>query len=276
MHDFQGKVAVVTGAASGIGKAIATRLGEQGMSVVLADFEQDALEATATELRQQELDVLPVFADVRKLESLEALRDEALRRFGKVHVLVNNAGVADTARVPIWESRAEDWDWVFQINFWGVLQGIRTFVPGMVAHGEPGHVVNTASVAGLVTGGGIYGVSKHAVLALTEALYRDLQVAGAKIGASVLCPPFVRTRIFESARNRPGATLERTGIPPEIEPRAWEPEQMADAVLAGIREERLYVIPESEFDPVWQARFANITARRNPAVQIPAAWARQQ
>jgi NAD(P)-dependent dehydrogenase (short-subunit alcohol dehydrogenase family) len=275
VQEFQGKVAVVTGGASGIGKAIARRLAEQGMSIVLADFEQGALEATAKELTQQEFEVLPVFADVRRRESLEALRDETLKRFGAVHVLVNNAGVADSARVPIWESSMEDWDWVFQINFWGVLQGLRTFVPVMLQHGEPGHIVNTASVAGLIAGGGIYGVSKHAVVALTEALFRDLRATDAKLGASVLCPPFVKTKIFESARNRPGVTEVETFSNPEILQRAWEPEAIADEVLAGIREERLYVVPQSEFDPMWQGRFANISARRNPQFMAMPAFQRR-
>ena len=270
MREFEGKVAVVTGAASGIGKALAEKFAQAGMSVVLADFERAALNETATEFRQREFDVLPVFADVARPESIELLRDEAVARYGRVHILVNNAGVAGGGRVPIWETTNADWDWTFQINFWGVLNGIRAFVPGMLAHGEPGHIVNTASVAGLIAGNGIYGLSKHAVFALTEALYQNLRAAESHIGASVLCPPFVKTRIFESERNRPGVERVESLATPEILQRAIEPSGIADAVFEGIRGDQLYIIPESEFDPIWRARFDSIAARSNITPSPPA------
>jgi NAD(P)-dependent dehydrogenase (short-subunit alcohol dehydrogenase family) len=264
MKEFEGKVAVVTGAASGIGRALAERFAQLGMSVVLADFEKAALDATAREFRQREFEVLPVFADVSKRGSIDALRDEALKRFGAVHILVNNAGVAGGGRGPIWETTDDDWDWTFQINFWGVLNGIRSFVPAMLAHGEAGHIVNTASVAGLIGGNGIYGISKHGVVAMTEALYQNLRAVESRLGASVLCPPFVKTNIFESERNRPGVKRVESLAPLGLLERAMEPEAIAEAVIEGIRADQLYVVPESEFDPVWKTRFENIAARRNP------------
>lgn len=271
MREFSGKIAVVTGAASGIGRAFAVRLAEEGMHVVLADFEQEALETTTNELRQRELNVHGVWANVAVLESVRSLCNEVYERYGAVHILVNNAGVADSARSPIWESTPEDWEWVFRINFFGVLYGIQTFVPRMIAGGQDGHVVNTASVAGLLAGNGIYGVSKHGVVALTEALFNDLRANAARIGASVVCPPFVRTRIFESARNRPGGGVRESLATPEMLERALAPETIAGAILEGIREERLYVIPASEFDPIWEQRYANIAGRCNPDAVLPSA-----
>ncbi len=271
MQEFEGKVAVVTGGASGIGRALAEKFAQAGMSVVLADFERAALDATATEFAQREFDVLPVFADVAKPESVALLRDEAIKRYGAVHILVNNAGVAGGGRVPIWDTTEDDWEWTFRINFWGVLNGIRTFVPAMVASGEPGHVVNTASVAGLLPGNGIYGVSKHAVVALSEALYQNLRAAGSPVGASVLCPPFVKTRIFDSERNRPGVTEVPSLAPPGLLERAMEPEQIAEAVFEGIRNDQFYIIPESEFDGMWKARMENVAARKNWTPMMPAA-----
>lgn len=264
MKNFEGKVAVVTGAASGIGRAIAERFAQEGMSVVLADFEADALQATERDFRLREFDVLAVLADVSRRESVQQLQQRTLERYGAVHVLVNNAGVADTQRVPIWDEPLSDFDWVLGINLWGVIHGLRAFVPGMIQHGQPGHIVNTASVAGLIPGRGIYGLSKHGVVALTEALYQDLADAGSNLHASVLCPPFVKTRIFDSARNRPGVTTFESLSTPDILQRALEPEAIADAVFQGIRDEQLFIIPHSEFDTVISDRAERIVARQNP------------
>lgn len=170
--------------------------------------------------------------------------------------------------MPIWASSEEDSNWIFDINFRGVLHGIRTFVPTMIEQDEPGHVVNTASVAGLIAGNGIYGVSKHAVVALTEALYQNLQAEGAKVGASVLCPPFVTTRIFESARNRPGGDEVESLLNDAILQDAMTPEQIADFVLDGIRDEQFYLIPHSRFDENIEGRVSNVVARRNWQPQV--------
>lgn len=263
MQEFEGRVAVVTGGGSGIGLALARRFAQEGMKVVLGDFDGEALEAAVAALTQEEHEVLGVRMDVTQQEDVERLRDEAIERFGGVHVLCNNAGVIDSAAVPIWESTEADWDWVFGINFDGVLRGVRTFVPTMIAQDEPGHVVNTASVAGLIAGSGIYGVSKHSVVALTEALYQSLQMEGAKVGASVLCPPFVQTKIFQSARNRPGASevdpLNRHSLVED----GMLPEEIADFVVEGIREERFYLAPFASFNEAIEERAANVVARRN-------------
>lgn len=266
MRNFEGKVAVVTGAASGIGRAIAERLAQEGMSVVLADFEAGALEATERDFRLREFDVFAVLADVARRESVQELCRRSLERYGDVHILVNNAGVADTQRVAIWDEPLGDFDWVLGINLWGVIHGLQAFVPAMLRHGQPGHIVNTASVAGLIPGRGIYGLSKHAVVALTEALYQDLGDVGSNLHTSVLCPPFVKTRIFDSARNRPGVTTFQSLSTPEILQRALEPSAIADAVFEGIRDEQLYIIPHSEFDTAIRDRGERIVARQNPPI----------
>jgi NAD(P)-dependent dehydrogenase (short-subunit alcohol dehydrogenase family) len=192
MQDFEGKVAVVTGAASGMGRAFAERFAQEGMKVVLADIEEAPLEHAVTELRQAEHDVLGVVTDVASPESVEALARKAVEAYGKVHIVCNNAGVAGE-RGLVWEETPQFWKWMMGINFEGVLNGIRTFVPLMLEHGKEGHIVNTASIAGLGPGWGVYGVTKHAVIALTEWLAMNLQMVDAKVNASVLCPGGVAT-----------------------------------------------------------------------------------
>ncbi len=163
-------------------------------------------------MRQQEFEVHGVLADVADAAGVQRIADEALKTFGKIHLVCNNAGVAGGGAVPIWKKTDNDWAWVFGVNFWGVLHGVRTFTPIMLEQGEGGHIVNTASLVGLMYGGGIYGVSKHAVVALTESLYRDLQVRDSQVSASVLCPGFVKTRNIDAERNRPDRLA---GAPPE-------------------------------------------------------------
>src|SRR3990172_1689938 len=185
MKEFRDRVAVVTGAASGIGRALADRFGAEGMKVVLADVEEAALRQAEAELREKGVDVLGVRTDVSKPEELEKLAQQTLDAFGAVHVVCNNAGVAG-AWGPTWANTLDDWNWIMGVNLWGVIHGVRTFVPIMLEQGDEGHVVNTASLAGLMPGRGIYGVTKQAVVALSESLYNDLKVADAKIGVSVL------------------------------------------------------------------------------------------
>ena len=208
MREFAGKTAVITGGASGMGYAFAERFAAEGMNVVLGDIETDALNAAVTRLEQQERNVLGVEVNTMRRETLENLRDQAVDRFGKIHVLCNNAGVtsredAGIGAFPVWEVPDSTWDWVMGVNFWGVLYGVQVFVPHMLEHGETGHIVNTSSVMGLVPSGSAYGVAKHGVLTLTEGLWHHLRAADSNVSASVLCPGFVNTQITEAERNRP-------------------------------------------------------------------------
>lgn len=204
MDDFTGKVAVVTGAASGIGLALAQRFAGEGMRVVLADVERDELDTAAEALAAQHGadGVLAVPTDVRDEQAVDALADTAFERFGAVHVLCNNAGVGVGGLS--WTVPADRWRWIVDVNLLAVAHGIRAFVPRMIEQGE-GHVVNTASAAGILTGPGMapYYATKHAVVAMSESLFFELRFVGAGVGVSVLCPEWVRTRIADSERNRP-------------------------------------------------------------------------
>jgi NAD(P)-dependent dehydrogenase (short-subunit alcohol dehydrogenase family) len=279
MQNFEGKVAVVTGAASGIGFGLAARFAQEGMKVVLADVEGPALESAVTRLRQQEHDVLGVITDVSKPEAVEALARRAIEAYGKVHVLCNNAGVAGAggSSGSVWDKTPNDWRWAFGVNLWGVINGIQAFLPAMLEHGEEGHVVNTASIAGVTSNVfGIYGVTKQAVVALSEYLYHSLHESGAKVGASVLCPSFVTTNLGTSDRNRPAelqSEVARTSSAP-----AWvndpsvlnardkriDAAQAADIVFEAIRENRFWIFTDTEMDATVRARFEGMLARRNP------------
>jgi NAD(P)-dependent dehydrogenase (short-subunit alcohol dehydrogenase family) len=225
-------VAVVTGAASGIGLGLATRLAAEGMRVVMADVEAPALTVAARHLAAAGADVLSVVTDVSDLAAVEALRDAALERYGAVHLLCNNAGVGGP-HGPVWECPPGEWDWVLGVNLGGVINGLRAFMPVLIQQ-DAAHVLNTSSVFGVFAGAlGPYGVSKHAVTALTETLYFNLRAAGAThVGVSVLCPGAVRTNFGTSARNRPewavppGGAQHSPGEPPPY-PRARTPRGVA-------------------------------------------------
>ncbi len=276
MELLEGKVAVVTGAASGIGLGLATRFAEEGMKVVLADVEAPALEAAVATLRQAERDVIGVRTDVSSYESVDALAAKAVETYGKVHVLCNNAGVGGGNL--LWDTTAEDWQWVLGVNLWGVINGIRAFVPGMVRHGEEGHVVNTASLAGITTPtlDAIYAASKHAVVAISEALYFQLHVTGTKLSASVLCPGFVQTNILDSARNRPEALQNANTSPPPAGAADYAafmarliagglpPSEVAGMVVDAIRADNFWVITSREFEPAIRGRVEGMLARKNP------------
>jgi NAD(P)-dependent dehydrogenase (short-subunit alcohol dehydrogenase family) len=277
MQDFPGKVAVVTGAASGIGLALATRFASEGMCVVLADVEQPALEAAVTRLRQQEYDVLGVVTDVSSASAVEELAQKTLATYGGVHVLCNNAGVGGGFTTAIWESSLKDWQWTMGVNLWGVVHGIHTFLPIMLAQDEPGHIVNTASSAGITPGNRIYGVTKHAVVALTEALWDGLIQRESKLRCSVLCPGVINTNIMFSARNRPDELKNVSGQQPSAaeldrsnrvkhlaETSGMPPEQLADMVFNAIRDEQFWILTHDEFDPIIRTRAEDILARRNP------------
>jgi NAD(P)-dependent dehydrogenase (short-subunit alcohol dehydrogenase family) len=271
MREFNGKVAVVTGAASGIGRALAERCAREGMRVALADVERPALDRAAAELKATGAEVLAVVTDVSKAGDIEALARQTLEAFGAVHLLCNNAGVG--AGTTVWESTLADWEWVLGVNLWGVIHGVRTFVPIMLAQDDECHIVNTASIAGLIAGPGlgVYKVTKHAVVTLSETLHYDLAMRGARIGVSILCPEWVNTRIMESARNRP-ATLQNDPAAEQISPEllaAWQymiqavqsgmsPDQVADRVFTAIRERQLYILTHPETTALVRARMEGI------------------
>ena len=279
MQDFEGKVAVVTGAASGMGRAMAERFAQEGMKVVLADWEQAPLETAVTELKHKEYDVLGVLADVSKQASVEDLARRAIDAYGKVHIVCNNAGVAGE-RGMIWEETDRQWSYMMGVNFWGVVYGIRVFVPHMLSHGEEGHIVNTASIAGLGTGWGVYGVTKHAVIAMTEWLSQNLQMVDSKINASVLCPSGVATNITNVNRMRPPELQEDPKTPPSIQAARMrryrermtaavaagkQPAEIAEIVLDAIKNNDFYILthPDQEEMRV-RARAEQIIARKAP------------
>jgi len=203
MEAFQGKVAVVTGAASGIGRALAERCAQEGMKVVLADIEEPALLQANRELAAQGAETLAVPTDVSQAGDAETLARKAFETYKTVHLLFNNAGVGGGKTA--WESTLADWEWVLGVNLWGVIHGIHFFVPRMLEQQSEGHIVNTASMAGLIYGPGqsSYKVSKHGVVSLSETLYYELALQGASLKVSVLCPGYVNTNVLDSQRNRP-------------------------------------------------------------------------
>jgi len=213
LKSFQGKTAVITGAGSGFGREFARIGASLGMKLVLADIEQAALDVVADELRASGAEVLALRTDVSKAESVDALAAAAMQRFGAPNLVFNNAGVFHGGL--LWEHSVRDWEWVLGVNLWGVVHGVRAFTPLMLAAAKAdpayeGHLVNTASMAGLLTppNMGLYNVSKHAVVALTETLYQDLHLVSDQVSCSVLCPYFVPTGISSSQRNRPEALAE--------------------------------------------------------------------
>jgi NAD(P)-dependent dehydrogenase (short-subunit alcohol dehydrogenase family) len=208
VKNFQNKVAVITGGASGFGREFANIGARLGMKLVLADVQQDALDKAKQELEEQGAEVMAIRCDVRHTADVQALADATMARFNAVHLLFNNAGVGIGGLV--WENTQADWEWVLGVNLWGVIHGVRIFTPLMLGCANKdssyeGHIVNTASMAGLLNAPtmGVYNVSKHAVISLSESLYQDLKLIDAPIGASVLCPYFVPTGISQSHRNRP-------------------------------------------------------------------------
>ncbi len=283
MKDFANRVAVVTGAASGMGLAFAHRFAEEGMNVVLADIESEPLAMAEAAIKAKGGDVLAVRTDVMSEDAVNRLADAAFSRFGNVHIVCNNAGVAATAatlRSRPWETSLADWEWTFGVNFMGVLYGVRAFIPRMLENDDEGHIVNTASMAGLLTGANPYNVSKHAVVCLTEGIYKEFRTMGAKLSASVLCPGLIRTAILEAERNRPpefGPPTTMASQRPEVQAFSAgfeaalkvgiEPEEVATQVFEAIRDDRFYIFPaQPNVLEIVKARMEDITLQRNPTL----------
>ncbi|MEV7318787.1 SDR family NAD(P)-dependent oxidoreductase [Streptomyces sp. NPDC093970] len=286
MELLAGQVAVVTGAASGIGLAMARRFAAEGLKVVLADVEPAALEKAAAGLRADGAEVHARVVDVGVREQVLELAESAYDTYGAVHVLCNNAGVGSGAEGRMWEHDPSDWKWAFEVNVWGVFHGVQAFVPRMIESGRPGHVVNTSSgdggIAPLPTAS-VYAVTKAAVVTLTESLYAHLRAEHARVGASVLFPGphMLRTGLWESHRNRPERHAKRR--PRRTPYRSldqWEAamraagrevaftpvEEVAESVVAGIRADRFWLLPESErSDAQIRARARSMLDRVNPS-----------
>ncbi len=286
MQEFAGRTAVVTGAASGIGRALCERFAGLGMNVVMADVEAAALAREAEQFERAGRPVVAVATDVSRADAVSALAERAAEAFGHVHVLCNNAGVFTGGAS--WEAPLVDYEWVFGVNVWGVVHAIRSFLPGMLAHGEPAHVVNTASMAAVTATPftAPYSMSKAAVFSLSETLFLEMQARQARIGVSVLCPELVDTSIGRSDRNRPehlarkpeeGGSPEQALVEQAIvasTATGLDPGVLADRTLEAIREERFYVLA-AEGDP-WRtacdARLDDIREARNPgSLPVPGA-----
>lgn len=271
---FKAQVAVITGAGSGIGLSLAKRFAREGMKLVLADIDAPALSAAADMLASDGVQVAALATDVSAPDSVEALCELAYERFGGVHVLCNNAGVVPSGRTRhVWEYALEDWRWALDVNLFGVLNGIRSFVPRMIASGEPAHVVNTASMAGLVSGprSVVYSTSKHAVVRVTEALYGSMQVEGYPIGVTLLCPGLVDTKIYSSERSRPAELVPSDGVAQErpdlvnAAASGLAPDTVADIVVDAISRKQFYALTSSSYDEHIAHRTDAVLQRQNPS-----------
>jgi NAD(P)-dependent dehydrogenase (short-subunit alcohol dehydrogenase family) len=275
MKEFADRVAVVTGAGSGLGRALALRFAAERMKLVLADIDERALAATAALLAAAGAPHVAQRTDVSSGADVEALAQAAMTAFGAVHVVCNNAGVAPLG--PVWEGSENDWRWTLGVNLWGVIHGVRIFTPLLLAQGGEAHIVNTASVAGLISppGMGLYNVSKHAVVALTETLHHDLAARGAAVRCSVVCPAFFPSGIAASERSRPAALASgRDRNAGDAEREAWleravqsgrlSAEDIAAATFEAVRDERFYVVTHPRILAAVESRVQDILQGRTP------------
>ena len=277
MQELQDKVAVITGGGSGIGRGVALAAGRAGMRVAVADIDEPGLAETVAQVEQAGAEVIAVPTDVTSPDSVAALADQVVARFGAVHVVHNNAGVLTGGFC--WEKTIDDWRWVLDVNLWGVIHGVRTFVPLLLDQGEGGHVINTASVGGLSAGALLapYTVSKFGVVCLSESLRNELEIVGSDIGVSCLCPGEVATGIFRSERNRPDDYADTSGAR-SSDPSAaafhervasgvdegMDPQQVGDLVVESVRANRFWVFPHQDFKPRFEARARSILDETNP------------
>ena len=273
MKDLKGKVAAVTGAASGLGRSMALAFAAEGMDLALADVDEVNLSSVQDEVLAKGVRAITLKVDVSNAQQLEIFRDQTLTRLGGVHVVCNNAGVSPLGAV--WENSPADWQWILGVNLWGVIHGVRAFTPHFIKQDE-GHIVNTASVAGLISppGSGAYNVTKHGVVALSESLYHDLRERNSKVGVSVLCPAYVPTGIVDSERNRPKdlpvstkseATLAREAmLRKAVASGKISADQVAQSVVAAIKDERFYILTHPRIKGAIQARMEDILNERAP------------
>jgi len=274
LKEFGGKVAVITGAGSGFGREFALMGARRGMKMVLADIQADSLDQTAATLKDMGADFKTQLTDVGKFDQVEALRDTCLSAYDVPNLVFNNAGVAHGGL--IWEHGIADWEWVLRVNLWGVVHGVRAFVPAMVDAKAPAHVINTASVAGLLSAPnmGVYNVSKHAVVSLSETLYHDLRLVKSPVGVSVLCPAFVPTGISQSGRNRPAELApEEVTKSMKIAQEASEKAvssgritapEICEATFKAIEQDDFYIITHDKIMPSVQLRLDDVGQKRNP------------
>ena len=275
MKRFAGRVVVVTGAGSGLGRELALRFAREGMKLALADVDEAALAKTESELKAAGSATIAVRCDVSNGADVEALAARTLDAFGAVHVVCNNAGIAPLGVV--WENTVADWQWTLGVNLWGVIHGVRVFTPILLRQDDEGHIVNTASVAGLIAppGMGMYNVSKHAVVALSETLHHDLAARGAKVRCSVVCPAYFPSGIAESERSRPAALSEPRAKSAEdlerdarmrraVQSGRLSAADIASRVFEAVRDERFYVLTHPRILPAVEARMRDILEGRNP------------
>lgn len=281
MQNFNNKTAVVTGAAHGIGLQMATVFAEQNMNVVLADIEQSNLDAAVATISAMGVEAIGVLTDVGSGDSVKALCDAAYEKFGSVQVLCNNAGVYTGGY--LWEQTEDDYEWLIRVNQWGIIHGIRHFVPKMIAQGDDCHMVNTSSMASLCTlpFAGIYHMTKHAALAISECLFHELSMSAPQIKVSCLCPELVNTGIAQSARNRPSSLAEENPTDAhnmsmdaitDATASSLSPRVLADRTLQAIKDEQFYILPPGE--NAWRecanTRLDDIRNVRNPTFAPPA------
>lgn len=276
LTEFQGRCAVITGAGSGFGREFALIAARRGMKLVLVDIQADALAQTVEMVGEMGChDPLSELVDVSDPNAMQALAEKAAQQFGAAALLFNNAGVATGGF--LWEAPASDWDWVLGVNLLGVANGVRAFVPEMIAAGQPAHVVNTASVAGLLSPPnlGVYNVSKHGVVTLSETLYHDLKLVKAPVGVSVLCPAFVPTGIAESDRNRPArhqssqplsasAQAAMHATQKAVRSGRISAREVAEKTFDAIESDRFYIVTHDNIMPSVKARAEDVAQLRNP------------